>query len=73
MSKKQRDEVIKTNFSCVIQGKIAIDSNNKQIFIAPYIKIKLSKKQKEHFRKLKIPPKIRGYLATMKKSIKATF
>ena len=64
MSKKQRDEVIKTNFSCVIQGKIAIDSNNKQIFIAPYIKTKLSKQEKEHFRKLKIPPKIRGYLAS---------
>ena len=64
MSKKQRDEVINTNFSCVIQGKIAIDSNDKQIFIAPYIKVKLSKKEKEHFRKLRIPPKIRGYLSS---------
>lgn len=64
MSKKQRDEVINTNFSCVIQGKIAIDSNDKQIFIAPYIKVKLSKKEKELFRKLRIPPKIRGYLSS---------
>lgn len=64
MSKKQRDEVINTNFSCVIQGKVAIDSNDKQIFIAPYIKVKLSKKEKELFRKLRIPPKIRGYLSS---------
>ena len=62
MTKPQRDEVIKTNFSCVIQGKIAIDSNENTIFIAPYIKTAMDKKFKEQMRKEKIPPKIRGYL-----------
>jgi len=61
-TKAQKDEIIKTNFSCVIQGKIAIDSNDDEIFISPYKKNKLSKEFKEYARKNKIPPKIRGYL-----------
>jgi tRNA(Ile)-lysidine synthase len=61
-TKAQKDEILKTDFNCVIQGKIAIDSNNSYIFIAPYVKIPLSKENKEKYRKLKIPPKIRGYL-----------
>ncbi len=61
-TKAQKDEILKTDFNCVIQGKIAIDSNNSHIFIAPYVKIPLSKENKEKYRKLKIPPKIRGYL-----------
>jgi len=61
-TKAQKDEIIKTNFSCVIQGKIAIDSNKDEIFISPYKKNKLSKEFKEYARKNKIPPKIRGYL-----------
>jgi len=61
MTKAQRDEVIRTGFSCVIQGKIAIDSNSEKIFIAPYLKEKLPKEFKEKMRKEKIPPKIRGY------------
>jgi len=47
LTKSQRDEIIKQNFSCVIQGKLAIDSNNEKIFIAPYIKTKLNKEFKE--------------------------
>lgn len=62
MSKAQRDEVIKTGFSCVIQGKIAIDSNEKHIYIAPYIKTAMDKEFKEKMRKEKIPPKVRGYI-----------
>jgi len=62
MTKAQRDEVIKTGFSCVIQGKIAIDSNENEIFISPYIKTTMPKEFKEKMRKLKIPPKIRGYI-----------
>ena len=62
MTKAQRDEVIKTDFSCVIQGKIAIDSNKQKIFIAPYIKISMPKEFKEKMRKEKIPPKVRPYL-----------
>jgi len=62
MTKLQRDEVIKTNFSCVIQGKIAIDSNDEKIYIAPFVKIKMPKDFKEKMRKNKIPPKVRGYI-----------
>ena len=65
LTKHQRDEIIKTNFSCVIQSKIAIDSNKEKIYISPYIKIKMDKKFKEKMRKEKIPPKIRGYLFQM--------
>lgn len=62
LTKAQRDEIIKTNFSCVIQGKLAIDSNNEKIFIAPFIKTTLDKEFKETMRKNKIPPKVRGYI-----------
>jgi tRNA(Ile)-lysidine synthase len=61
-TKAQKDEIIKTNFSCVIQGKIAIDSNETEIFISPYKIQKLPKEFKEFCRKKKFPPKIRGYL-----------
>ncbi|GAX87067.1 tRNA(Ile)-lysidine synthase [Lebetimonas natsushimae] len=61
LTSKQREEIKKTNFSCVIQGKIAIDSNEKHIYISPYIKLPIPKKFKEKMRKGKIPPKIRGY------------
>jgi tRNA(Ile)-lysidine synthase len=61
LTSKQRDEIIKTDFSCVIQGKIGIDSNEKHIYIAPYIKTTMPKEFKEKMRKEKIPPKVRGY------------
>ena len=66
LTKSQRDEILKTDFSCVIQGKIAIDSNEKEIYIAPYIKTIMNKEFKEKMRKQKIPPKIRGYIYKMK-------
>jgi len=59
-TKAQKDEILKTEFNCVIQGKIAIDSNKEKIYIAPYVKIPL--KNKDLFRKKKIPPKVRGYI-----------
>ena len=62
LSKAQRDEIIKNNFSTVIGGKIAIDTNNEKIFISPYKKVAMNKKFKEKMRISKIPPKIRGYL-----------
>jgi tRNA(Ile)-lysidine synthase len=64
LSKPQRDEIIKTNFSLVIGGKIAIDSNEEYIFISPFIKTKKDKRFKEKMRVSKIPPKVRGYLFT---------
>jgi tRNA(Ile)-lysidine synthase len=65
MTKPQRDEIIKTNFSCVIQGKIAIDSNETDVYVSPYVKTSMPKDFKERMRKNKIPPKIRGYFYTM--------
>ena len=63
LTKAQRDEIIKQNFSSVIKSSIAIDSNESYIFISPYIKVKLTKEDKEFFRKNKIPPKNRGYIS----------
>ncbi len=65
LTKSQRDEIKKTNFSCVIQGKIAIDSNEEMIYIAPFVKTKMDKEFKEKMRKEKIPPKVRGYIYEM--------
>ena len=62
LTKPQRDEIIKNNFSLVIGGKIAIDSNDEKIYISPYKTTKMDKKFKEKMRILKIPPKIRGYI-----------
>jgi tRNA(Ile)-lysidine synthase len=64
LSKPQRDEIFKTNFSLVIGGKIAIDSNEEYVFISPFIETKMDKKFKEKMRIAKIPPKVRGYLFT---------
>lgn len=60
ISFKQREEILKSD--CVISAKIAICSNEKFYFIAPFIKEKMSKKFKEKCRILKIPPLIRGFL-----------
>jgi tRNA(Ile)-lysidine synthase len=60
-TKAQKDEILKREFNCVIQGKIAIEKKENFIYIAPYKKIKIDKKIRDKFRKLKIPPKIRGY------------
>ncbi|NPA55360.1 MAG: tRNA lysidine(34) synthetase TilS [Epsilonproteobacteria bacterium] len=62
LTKAQRDEIIKTDFNTVIGGKFAIDSNQTQIFIAPYIKVVMDKNFKERMRIAKIPAKIRGYI-----------
>jgi len=61
-TKAQKDEILRTDFNCVIQGKIAVCANDKKIFVAPYVKIPLTKENKEKFRKAKIPPKVRGYI-----------
>ena len=63
LSKSQRDEVINKNFSVVVGGKFAIDSNKDKIFISPYLITKLTKQFKERCRKEKIPPKVRGYIS----------
>ncbi len=53
---------IKTQESIVVGRKWAIELSNNTLYIAPYIKVVMPKEVKEHYRKLKIPPKIRGYL-----------
>ena len=65
LSKPQRDEILKNNFSIVIGGKIAIDTNDDNIFISPYKITSMDKKFKEKMRISKIPPKIRGYLSLL--------
>ena len=65
LTKPQRDEILKTDFSCVIQGKIAIDSNENEIYIAPFVKTKMDKTFKEEMRIKKIPAKVRGYIFQM--------
>ncbi|WP_024787658.1 MULTISPECIES: tRNA lysidine(34) synthetase TilS [unclassified Lebetimonas] len=67
LTSKQREEILKTNFNCVIQGKIAVDNNEKYIYISPYIKTPMPKEFKEKMRKEKIPPKVRGYVFTFLK------
>ena len=61
LSQKTRQECEKSD--CVVSHKIAVASNKKYYFIAPYIKTKMDKKFKEKCRVLKIPPLIRGYLS----------
>jgi tRNA(Ile)-lysidine synthase len=69
LSSAQRNEIIKQNFSTIIANKFAIDNNQKEIFISPFIKIKMDKKSKEKMRINKIPPKIRGYYLSSSISI----
>ncbi len=47
----------------VIAHKFAFALTPSWIYVAPYVKHKLSKEQKERFRKLKVPPPLRGFLA----------
>ena len=61
ISAKQRTEIIRTK-DCVVSAKFAVCFTEDKIFIAPFIKHKLNKKQKELFRINKIPPKIRAYI-----------
>ena len=60
LSSKQREEIIKSNYSCVIASKIVIDNNFFDIYVAKNdIQYKHSKKIRESFRKKGIPPRIR--------------
>jgi len=61
MSKAQRDEIARTK-DCVVGRKFAVVYSNNLIYIAPYIKQKIRKKDRELMRIAKIPPKIRGYI-----------
>ena len=62
-SYKQKQEILKSNYSCVIGGKIIIDCNDEHIFITNNTN---SKKHDKAFRNIlriyKIPPKIRPFI-----------
>jgi tRNA(Ile)-lysidine synthase len=53
---------IEQKSSLVIGGLWAIESMDKLLFIAPYIKTPMPKKFREECRVIKIPPKVRGYI-----------
>lgn len=63
VSKPQRDEIIKSQFSCIIASKIVIDSSDDFVFITESReKIKHSKAFRENLRVANIPPKIRPFV-----------
>lgn len=61
ISQKTRKEIAKSD--CVVSHKVAIVSNEKFYFVAPFITKKLEKQFKEKCRILKIPSLIRPYLS----------
>ncbi|AFL67797.1 tRNA lysidine(34) synthetase TilS [Sulfurospirillum barnesii] len=64
-STQQRREILQTR-NCVIAHRIAVVFDETLIYIAPYVRLPMMKKDKEVYRKAKIPAKIRGYLALEK-------
>lgn len=64
ISSKQRDEILEKQ-DIVISHKFAVVIRDEIIYISPFIKVKMTKQQKEIFRKNKIPPKMRGYLTSL--------
>ena len=61
--------ILKQN-SIVVGRKWAVEIVDNILYIAPFIKIPIPKKIRENYRKLKIPPKIRGYIFSNKISLK---
>lgn len=57
-SKKQKDEILRCNFSCEIADLI-IESDERRIFIAPKIKIVMNAQYRDFARKNKIPRRLR--------------
>lgn len=65
LSKAQRDEIQRTK-DCVIGSRVTIFFDNDFIHIAPYIKCVIPKKVREEYRLKRIPPKIRGYIYSIR-------
>ena len=61
ISSKTREEIL-TKQEIVVSHKISVSLNSTKIYIAPFVKVTLSKKLKEKYRVKKIPPNIRGYI-----------
>ena len=65
ISQNQRGEIVKSKFSCVVAGKIIIDSNQNFIFVCANDLAnthKHDKKFREKLRLAQIPPKIRPFV-----------
>ncbi|MGX2982930.1 tRNA lysidine(34) synthetase TilS [Helicobacter sp. 23-1045] len=65
ISKNQRDEIVKSDFSCVVGDKIVIDKNADFIFMCANDLTnaqKCDKKFREKMRIAQIPPKIRPFV-----------
>jgi tRNA(Ile)-lysidine synthase len=60
LSAAQRTEIEKEE-SLVIGGKWAVEYQNDQLYIAPYVTVNMTKEFKEACRALKLPNKIRAY------------
>lgn len=66
ISKNQRDEIVKSGFSCVVADKIIIDSNKSAVFVVAKDLSKAQKHDKKFRDKLRlaqIPPKIRPFVS----------
>lgn len=66
ISKNQRDEIIKSDFSCVVADKIIIDSNKSAVFVVAKDLSKAQKHDKkfrDRLRLAQIPPKIRPFVS----------
>lgn len=63
ISHKQRDEIIKSQYSCIIASRFIIDCNDKYIFILKdSTRFKHIKAVREVLRVHRIPPKIRPFV-----------
>jgi len=65
LSSKTKEEILDKK-ECVVSHKIAVAITDRHIYIAPYVKNILSKKEKEFFRIHKIPKIMRFYLSEKK-------
>lgn len=66
ISKNQRDEIVKSDFSCVVADKIIIDANKSAVFVVAKDLSKVQKHDKKFRDKLRlaqIPPKIRPFVS----------
>jgi len=65
LTTEQRLEITKQKDTGIVLNDIAIGFSENTVFITPYITtVKLDKRNKDSFRKAKIPPKNRGYFQT---------
>ncbi len=63
LSTKQKEEILRQGAG-VVAGRLAFAVTKHTIFMAPFVQTKLPKSEREKLRRLKIPPPLRGYVAT---------